>query len=374
MELVNTTPYAVGCTVGTDRNGLDHLLAVAKGTYRLPSGEGVSRLHEQQRPLLVADEFTGAPGRSATREESDFALIKPRCDVLLSGSAYAPHAAPTTEVQVELMVGQLRKRFRVTGNRRWELGLLGGVAPGEPVPFTRMQFGYDTAFGGIDDLHPDARRHRSYPDNPVGIGYHRESDPERVTGTPMPNTEALDSPVRRPDGRYRPMALGPVGRGWPGRLEFAGTYDQAWQDDKFPFLADDFDDRYFQAAPPDQQTDYLRGGERVVLQNLTPDGYCAFLLPRMALRSVVFYLQSGDYRIARFVVDTLHLFPDDGLYTLTARASIPFADDPQRCAKVIFGRGSRAWVRALESGKTYVSWQRNSGGGSPASTTTGESG
>ena len=55
-----------------------------------------------------------------------------------------------------------------------------------------------------------------------------------------------------PWGAYRPMALGPVGRGWRPRLSYAGTYDQHWIDEVFPFLPADFDDRYYQAAPEDQ--------------------------------------------------------------------------------------------------------------------------
>ena len=46
-----------------------------------------------------------------------------------------------------------------------------------------------------------------------------------------------------------------MGRGWPGRIEYGGTYDQNWIDNVFPFLPADFDDRYYQMAPPDQQTD-----------------------------------------------------------------------------------------------------------------------
>lgn len=357
MELVNKTPFVVGCTVGTDKTGVDHLLAVAKATYNLPH-DGASDLAAEQRPLVTADEFSGAPGYSAAVVESDYAMFKPRCDVLLTGTAYSPRSSPVSSVVVSLSVGAMQKSLRVTGFRQWEVGLLGGVAPGKPGFFTRNPFSYDTAFGGIDNFHADVWKHTSYFDNPVGVGYHKEVNRALVQKTPMPNTEALDEPVRAPDGKYAPMALGPVGRGWPKRLRYAGTYDAGWVENRFPFLPEDFDDRYFQAASPDQQIDYVRGGERVVLLRLTEEGYCSFQLPRMDLDSVVFYLRTGEYRIARFVVDTLHFFPDERVYTMTARASAPFSDDPQACSKVIFGRGSKAWVRALENGKTFVSRER----------------
>ena len=56
----------------------------------------------------------------------------------------------------------------------------------------------------------------------------------------------------------------------------------------FPFLPPDFDDRYFQMAPPDQQIDYPRGGEEVQLVNLTPEGRLGFQLPPTGLSMTLF--------------------------------------------------------------------------------------
>jgi hypothetical protein len=354
MEIVNTTPFVVGCTLGTDKSGLDHLLAITKATFNL-SCDGATELADEQRPLVAADVPSGEPGYSATIVESDYALFKPRCDVLFTGSAYAPNNTPSKNVVVSMSIGNMRKSLRVTGYREWKAGSLDTIEAGEPSLFTRMPFSYDTAFGGIDNFHRDQKYHRSYANNPVGLGYHRLLNHELLADTPMPNTEETNTPVKTPNGTYRPMALGPLGRGWPSRLRFAGTYDAKWQEKHFPFLPQDFDNRYFQAAPPDQQIDYLKGGETVELKNLTASGYCTFRLPRMGIDSVVFYLQTGEYLIASFHVDTLHFFPDEGIFTLTARASVPFSDDPQACSKVIFGRGSKAWIQALENGKRFIS-------------------
>ena len=59
--------------------------------------------------------------------------------------------------------------------------------------------------------------------------------------------------VRDPHSDYAPVAFGPLGRGWPLRARFGGTYDDKWLKDDFPFLPKDFDERYYQAAPEDQQ-------------------------------------------------------------------------------------------------------------------------
>lgn len=372
MELVNTTRYAADCTLGTDRDGLDHLLAVVKATFRVPAPDRPPEVCDRQRALTRADRFSADPGLSATLEESDYALAKPYCDVLLNGSAYVPGSKPVAELDIGLRVEGLRKALRVSGPRRWVSGYAGGIVPSAPAPFTRAAFGYDTAFGGRDERHPDPREHGVYLDNPVGVGYHRCLDPGLVVGASLPNTEAIGDPVRSPAGGYRPMAFGPVGRGWPRRIRFAGTYDEHWRETKFPFLPDDFDPRYFQSAPPDQWIGHPHGGETVELYRLTEDGYRRFRLPRLGVDQVVFYLQSGEYLIAGFRVDTLHLFPDEGVFTLAARASVPYSGDPLDCAKVIVGRGSRAWVRALEEGKRFVPREARRGRDRSRSGTVGE--
>ena len=116
-----------------------------------------------------------------------------------------------------------------------------------------MPISYDNAFGGTDAAMRDPAQHGTYLPNPVGRGWHKHIYPELVVGTPVSNTEEIGDPVRDPGGKYRPMAFGPIGRGWPSRIGYAGTYDQNWIDNVFPFLPADFDTRYFQCASDDQQ-------------------------------------------------------------------------------------------------------------------------
>ena len=46
--------------------------------------------------------------------------------------------------------------------------------------------------------------------------------------------------------------FGPLSRTANERLQFAGTYDEAWQQQRMPLVPTDFDLRYHQAAPADQ--------------------------------------------------------------------------------------------------------------------------
>lgn len=351
MELLNATNMAAAYTQGVDKTARELLVVVAKGTFEIPHDGGMPTLAAVQKPLTEADEATGEPGFSATRYESDFAPFKPRCDVLLNGSAYAPGGSAAAAVEVGLRIGTVTKTLRVLGRRSWQLGLR-SYRPSAPAPFQRQTISYDVAFGGVDDFHPDEEKRDAFMNNPVGIGFHRNQDPEQVLGTPAPQTEERTRPVERPDDDYRPMAFGPVGRGWPERSRYAGTYDQHWTDEVFPFLPDDFDERYYQSAPEDQQCDYLIGGETVQLVNLTPSGNLSFQIPSVEVPVVFFRTREDDVH-TRAVADTLIIEPDEGIFSIVWRTHLPLIRNIFEVSQVLVGTKSRAWWRARTMGKTY---------------------
>jgi hypothetical protein len=351
MELLNATPMRAGYTMGIQPDGRELLVVVAKGTFKIPQRGEQTDYTEQQKPLVEADVFFGEPGFSAPRYEVDYAPLKQHCDVLLVGSAYAPKGKPTTRVEVTLRLGPLLKSFAVTGDRYWESGNI-AIRPGYAGLFDRVPISYERAFGGIDNFHENENKHSAYMSNPVGKGYHLELSRGFVDGSPMPNTEELRRPVTMPNGNYSPMAFGPLGRSWDPRRQLAGTYDQNWIDNTFPFLPADFNVAYYQAAPADQQIPYPNGGERVFLENLTPQGQTAFTLPEIDV-PVVFFYKNGETLKLNGMIDTIVLEPDEGLFTMTWRATIPLKKNIFELSQILVGRKSRGWWRAREMGKTY---------------------
>jgi hypothetical protein len=351
MELTNPTDMLVGYTLGVEPSGRELLVVVVKGTFGLPRPTEQAMLLDEQQPLVMADTFTGKPGFSAPREEVDFAPRKHRCDVLLVGGAWAPQGQPAERVTVGLRVGDWKKVFAVTGDRRWVSGIT-GIRSSTPTPFVRKAISYDVAFGGTDAFHEDPAEHRAFMRNPVGRGWHHHLKGKYVDGTPLPSTEELDRPVDAPDGDYPPMSFGPLGRGWSSRLPYAGTYDQQWLDDTFPFLPTDFSDEYYQAAPLDQQIAYPAGGEEVMLLNLTASGRLTFRLPRVDM-PVAFFRRDGGHEDARAVLDTLVFQPDKGFFTMTWRATLPLKKNIFEISEVLVGAMSRGWWRARELGKTW---------------------
>ena len=351
MDLLNATKMQAGYTLGTEPSAREHLVVAVKGTFAFPEKGDEPSLAEEQLPLVEADSFTGEPGLSAPVHEADYAPRKPRCDVLLNGSAYAPGGKPATEVQVGLKVGALVKTFKVVGDRVWRASDL-KIGASSPEPFTVMPITYDRAFGGTDSAHPDPAMHSAFMPNPVGRGYHKELTAEFVDGTPLPNTEEVKRAVTAPDEAYRPMSFGPVGRGWEPRYKLGGTYDDTWLDEVFPFLPADFDDAYFQAAPADQQMDTPKGGEEVALLNLTPEGRTSFRLPNVEV-PVVFFRKHEGRNDTRAVLDTLLFEPDQRRFMLTWRTSLPLKRNMFEVTQVLVGRKAGGWWRARELGKDY---------------------
>jgi hypothetical protein len=353
MNLLNATGMMAGYTVALDKEGYEHVVVVVKGTFTLPRPGETPKLADEQMPLADADKFTGEPGRSATLAECDYALEKPYCDVLLNGAAYAPGGRPVERIAVGLQVGAMRKSFAVWGNREWRAAGV-GYAPSAPEPFTRMPISYDNAFGGTDERMRDPAQVRSYLPNPVGRGWHHHIHRELVIGAPVSNTEEIRDPVRDPGGRYQPMAFGSIARGWPSRIPHAGTYDQNWIDNVFPFLPADFDSLYFQSAPEDQRVQHLRGGEHVLLINLTPDGRREFALSSVEMPVVFVHRRAARVEV-KARPDTLIFAPDADRFSIVWRASLRLRRDIFDLRYAVIGRISRARWRAAEAGKEYRS-------------------
>lgn len=360
MRLINETGLSAAFNVGFRPDGREAVVIVAKATYVLCDLLDAESPHraENEAALVESDVFGKDPAKNALILETDFAVMKPECDVLFLGSAHAPRGRPAARVPVSLRVGAVSKSFIVTGDRRWRPGLLRKVVPSEPAPFVSQAISYDVAFGGTD-VHPrDPKKIATFVENPVGRGF-RPFVPD-LSGQPMPVTEEAGTPILNSRGPYRPMAFGPLGRSWQPRASYAGTYDQAWMDSRAPVLPLDFDARYFQAAPPDQRMPYPKGGEPIELVNLVPAA-CARnavvknRLPDLRLEAAIFLTRGGLERVSANL-DTVVLEPEANRFTCTWRATHSLERDAFDVREIVLGvRGPSfsARARARASGKEY---------------------
>jgi len=351
MLIRTSTRYPSQFTMGMDVAGREYLSLVVKGTFDFPEPGGVAKRAKAQRPLVFADEYTGAPGFSAPLWETDFAFRKGACDVVAQGAAYAPNGQPAERVRVGLRVGDWVKQFDVVGPRQWRT-LGPKVTATRPYPFTRLAFGYDTAFGGPDRSLEGKGTPPVFAENPVGLGYATARSGSRLDGLDLPLTEDPADPVTSPFGAHRPMALGPIARSWPQRARWAGTYDQDWIDNVFPFLPADFDERHYQCAPEDQQIAPPAPFTPVVVVGLTPRGREEFRLPDTALPVRIF--RGREIALDTVLrLDTLAFDCEARQFTLTWRCEAPVLRHLTEFNEAWVGPPSRGLIRAFATGKSY---------------------
>lgn len=271
----NQTPFAVEIGWVRDRNGSEIWLVVAKCTFDI-NPDGSTSVSRTQPPVLRAAEYFGEPVKTGVKYEADLVLTKRTTDVTVIGHAHAPGGRPIAQMEVGFRVGPVQKVLRVTGDRMWGAG-----GPSSPQPFTKVPLVYERAFGGVDRKSAHPERDWDWR-NPLGTGFAIAR--ENLTGVPLPNIEYPDEPVRGWKDRPRPAGFGPIASHWQPRVSFAGTYDDRWLKERQPLLPEDFDDRFFQCAPQDQQSPaFLRGGEPVALYRMTPEGETRFVLPKIFL-------------------------------------------------------------------------------------------
>lgn len=356
-QLDNRSPFVAELLPMPDGEGGERVLIVARASFAFAL-DGTLELAEEPEPVRMADAFTGAPGLSSTAAEHDLALFKPRCDLLVNAEAHAPYGQPATEVEVEVRVGSLlQKRAVVRGDRHWV-----DDRPSEPAPFVTLPLTWERAFGGSvgtgEDLVAELR-------NPVGVGFRGARSADEEVPTLLPNVEApgegLSAPHRASSSSTpTPVGFGPVGRGWQPRLPLAGTYDEGWKQRRWPLRPRDYDPRWEQAAPEDQQLDDYPAGERVQLSNLSPGGIWIFNLPHVDLPAYLLYDEIGDLRGARrcervaLRVDTVEIDGPARTLGLVARASVPVERGRPPLRDVVLGHPTPGWLRAKRYGKCYL--------------------
>lgn len=355
MQFVNESTFPAAWTMGFEPDGRELLVVIVKATYTIPEPGMPAVLSTDQVPLTEADEFTGEPGLSACLHETDYSHRKPHCDVILNGSAYAPLGRPVDRVRVSLQVGSvLSKSFYVFGDRVWH-GDMFSVYPSRPQPFISQPISYDRAFGGVDTDPDCPEKVETYRENPIGVGFRPISKRQALIGQPLPNTAEDSAPIDSVTGRYRPMSFGHIARNFYPRYTLAGTYSKQWLENWAPFWPDDFSYAFFQSTFPDQQIGYLNGDEQVVLENLTPQGFTHFNIPRQTMPVTVLYYRQDDRQLSG-VCDTLIIEPDLRRFSLVWRLSLPMRRNCFEVRQVIVGERPYSWHsarRAQRAGKAY---------------------
>lgn len=316
LELDNDTPFPVVLQPWLDKENLDHASVFVKTTYALPEepGSALTPAEEQMDPVKAAEYF-GEPGESSLKYDTDTAPVKPGTDVVLIGSAVS--SKPVQQMNVSLSAGPLAKTVRVIGDRTWHRKL-GRWHMSDPEPFTEMPLMYERAFGGSDTSSKKAADHDWESRNPVGTGFNVAGEKDLLEGMLLPNLEDPKQLIKSRKDRPTPAGFGFLGPNWMPRVEYGGTYDDAWLDQRAPLLPLDFDDRFFHSAPPDLVNPTpFEGGEKVVVAGVSAQGRLEFEIPKISfVAKVTIKNQTTEYRTA---LDTVMIEPEEGRVVLNHR-------------------------------------------------------
>lgn len=310
LQIQNNTVFAADINICTDRTGRDTVIGVVKASFDFHRDH--LRPSACQPPVIRSDEYWKEPGNSSIKYASEIGLIKPATDIVMNCHAVGPGEKPVTGIQIQLTVGSYGKKVHVQGDRFWKYKL-GMYYKTQPQPFTRMPVIYENAFGGTALDSPKRTETR----NPVGCGI-KVKHP--VAAARIPNVETSQNLIRRRSQRPEPAGFGYIAPHWTQRAQYAGTYDDRWKKERAPFLPDDFDARFFNAAHPDLITNgYIKGGEEVHIVNVSPDGPISCVLP-VIIFEFEFHI-AGQKKRVEPVMDTLLIEPDHNRLSLIWRGS-----------------------------------------------------
>lgn len=295
-------PVSCGAMLWRTREQM-YLTVIVKATFGLL--DEAEMVLEDPEPILRAELHHQNVPTCSVRATTDLVPFLRQADVVLTGHAHAPGGAPVPTLAVRLAVLRERvlldKALLVVGDRRGD---------GPPQPFARMPLTYERAYGGI-----------GWKDNPFGVG----------TGGrgAQPN-------VIHPEDAQRTAGFAPIARGWPARKQLLGAEARRAMEEPIPLVADGVDWAYFQAAPPDQRVEHLRGDEWIVLEGVHPG------LPRIRSRLPGVRAAARIHGLREsappfgwpldLVADTLRIDADEQRCSVTWRGMVPVRDEAHAAA------------------------------------------
>ena len=276
---------------------------IAKATFAFAPDGDMPCVDPQ--PILREEAHHNKNPTRSIRLTTDLAPYLARADVVFTGHAHAPPGAPTRELAVRVAVFD-RERARMDKT----------LVVRDPAGFQRLPMMYERTFGGI-----------GFADNPFGVGFNLDSEAPNIFDPAQPQ---------------RPACFAPLGRAFPPRKRLLGTTARALLDGKIAEIPDDFDWSYYQAAPPDQRAEHLKGGEWVVLEGLHPThpGLRTRLPDARGFARVHGLARFGvaDGQILELIADTLRIDGDEQRCTVVWRRSFPvYAEEALAALRIVAG-------------------------------------
>jgi hypothetical protein len=300
VESVILCPFSAGTLTWQAQDAAWTLTVVVKGTFSLVHGQEAVLGDVQEQ--VSGDRHYEQDTRSSLYCPNELVPYKPRTDVILVGSAFAPERVPVEALIARLCVGEIDKSVGVIGDRVWVEGP-DGLEPSAPRPFQSMPL--------------RAERAARAADNPSGFDLARAP---AVGALALPNLEALDDAP----ADHRTLGFGPILPSALTRRALLDANGLAWASggQQGP-LPPAFDFSFYNAAPRDQQIGLLRTGATILLENLHRE-HARLMVKIPTVRPRAFLVSADAERAAEVALrcDTLWIDSDRALLTLTWRGVI----------------------------------------------------
>lgn len=329
MFVIDKTDAVYAPLIGADPRKQRHYVTnVVKMTFTIGGDGTLTPLPKSDQPGLQGDvTYMDDLGRSL-KYPSDIPERKPLVDVTVNADACAPGGEPVTRLPVALSVAGHRKELLVYGNRRWQTDEAGLAYISDPESFTRMPLRWENSFGGM-----------TIRQNPLGKGQGAAPGTERdeTPVYPLPNVEDPNNLIGPANLEPAPVGFGAIPVFWETRERKFGTRDLFWANFRAPDPPKDYDPRYENAAPDDQQFQDLRGDEILALENMDPE-QPHFRIALPALRPRLFFVPFHDtdrqLRPLDLRLDTVHVDMHDRQLTMLWRGTFEhgFEDFPKATA------------------------------------------
>lgn len=315
---------------------------VIRATFDFAHDGQVMTLARAQTPIGMSDQLEGlestSPLRLVVTQDGDLLPYKPGTDVLVTGQAVSPNAAPHTDWLAGIRLGPVRKMLHLHGPRQWSKNWLGWkVGPATPV--TQVPLDYRLAYGGSVDLparlSPDGQLDSvKYDSNPAGCGWlpdgkalkalskparqYVEGWLDKQTTLQAPQILAVNCALSDPQQHLAPSGLSPTARWWAPRVVLQGTYDDEWRSNRYPLLPADFDASYYQSAAPDMVAKpHLAGNEMATLIGLLGSD-THMRLPGWHVLAAI-KKTSGEHSVSELLLDTVRFDLDSQQASLVWR-------------------------------------------------------
>ncbi|WP_299015036.1 DUF2169 domain-containing protein [uncultured Photobacterium sp.] len=216
--------------------------------------------------------FLGEPGFSSMVADHDFPVLKRNTDVIIYGKARSYANRPVKHHQCRLLIdGHIDKTLDVIGPRQW-VSHGGSITVSTPQAFIVQDVDYCHALGGD---------HR----NRLGCGIAQSN--QELLSCAVPSVFYSSQDWQANTDKVEVAGFGPLPPFFSERLSYAGTYDETWFEERRPLLPLDFDVKFYQCAPKDQQCkSFLNGGERVMVSGFSHDDVLSFRIPSEQYQAV----------------------------------------------------------------------------------------